>query len=249
MSEPDLRRFPFSRRLLVAVDAGRASRRVRALAGTSDRRRELLDGLGGATIALGGSALLPTGDRWEWPDAPFPAVTADLAQVIPGLRISGVVLPRQAGRPRVSMLGTVDGDEVIVKLGLPDDGLENEAAALRLLTATPLPTIATPRVVAAGRLASTADVAFLATSALGLQRQRPAIDEPLTSFESDLARCLAALPRPPGTAADAVPVHGDLAPWNLRRTGRGLALFDWEEAGWGPAGSDLAYYRRACASL
>jgi hypothetical protein len=26
-------------------------------------------------------------------------------------------------------------------------------------------------------------------------------------------------------------------------------LFDWEESGWGPAGSDLALYQRSCAAL
>jgi thiamine kinase-like enzyme len=41
-------------------------------------------------------------------------------------------------------------------------------------------------------------------------------------------------------------VHGDLTPWNLRRTPRGLVLFDWESTGWGEPGSDLALYRRSC---
>ena len=90
---------------------------------------------------------------------------------------------------------------------------------------------------------------FLATDALGLDKQRPAIDERLGSFERDLAERLDTLPRPPGIAADAIAVHGDLAPWSLRRTGRGLALFDWEEAGWGAPGSDLAHYRHSCEKL
>ena len=96
---------------------------------------------------------------------------------------------------------------------------------------------------------STDDVTFLATDALGLDGQRPALDEPLHRFERDLAERLAALPRPSDAPDDAVPVHGDLAPWNLRRTSRGLALFDWEAAGWGAPGSDLAYYRRTSSEL
>ena len=118
---------------------------------------------------------------------------------------------------------------------------------MALLTDRPLPGIATPKVLATGSI--DVDVAFLATDALGLDRQRPAIDEPLRSFERDLAERFASLPRPAGVALDAVPVHGDLTPWNLRRTGRGLALFDWEAAGWGAAGSDLDEYRRACSEL
>jgi thiamine kinase-like enzyme len=46
-----------------------------------------------------------------------------------------------------------------------------------------------------------------------------------------------------------VPTHGDLAPWNLRRSPYGLALFDWEAAGWRPPGHDVDHYRRACAEL
>lgn len=200
-------------------------------------------------MVLCGSQVWPVAEEWAWPETTFAEVADGLALAIPGFRIGGVVLPRQLGRPRLSVLGIADGDDVIVKLGRPDDGVENEAAVLRLLTATPLPTIATPRVIASGHLGTTEDITFLATSALGLQRQRPAIDEPLTSFGSDLERCLADLPRPDGTDDDAVPVHGDLAPWNLRRTDRGLALFDWEDAGWGLRGSDLAYYRRCCDTL
>lgn len=220
------------------------------LAGTSDWRRDALDRLGSAAILIGGTRPWPTSPGWSWPVADAPQVELQLATALPGIRIDAAAMPRQEGRARLSLLCRSGGGSdrnIVVKLALVDDGLEREALALELLTDRPVPGIATPRVLASGRL--DADITFLATDALGLDRQRPAIGEPLHSFERDLAERLASLPRPSGTAHDAVPVHGDLAPWNLRRTGRGLALFDWEAAGWGAPGSDLAHYRSSCTEL
>jgi hypothetical protein len=238
---------PGSRRLTVAADAGRAARRVRALAGASDWRRELLDRIGTGLVALVGTRPLRPTDPWPWPTRTPAAVLDGLG--LPGLVLLAAAAPRQPERHRLSLLASAGSEFLVVKLGERGDGIETEAAALALLTADPLPGIATPRVVAAGHLSNDPAVAFVATTALGVERQRPAVDEPLPNFERDLAPRLAGLPRPPGAVHDVVPVHGDLAPWNLRRTSRGLALFDWEAAGWGPPGSDLDHYRAACATL
>ena len=251
MNDSPMRRYPLSDRFLLHADEGRRGRRVRHLAGTSDRRRELLDRIGSAAVAVGGTRLLRSG-TWAWPDLPPDALAEQLRAdrtELADLSIVAAACPRQHGRARLSLLCRQGPIDVVVKLGLPDDGLENETAALRILTESPLPGIATPRVIASGRLDAGGPIAYLATDALGLDGQRPAIGESLTTFESDLATRLHALPRPPGTAHDAVPLHGDLAPWNLRRTDRGLALFDWEAAGWGRAGSDIEYYRTCCAEL
>ena len=241
---------PGSRRLTVSRDAGRRARRIRALAGASDWRRERLDRIGTGIVAVAGTARLRSADPWPWPER-SPAAVLD-GPGLPGLDLLAAAAPRQRGRRRLSLLatsGAASGELMVVKLGERGDGLETEATALTLLTADPLPGIATPSVVAAGHLSNDDAVAFVVTTALGLERQRPAIDEPLPNFAADLATRLAAMPKPHGTDDEFVPVHGDLAPWNLRRTSRGLALFDWEAAGWGPPGSDLEHYREACATL
>lgn len=245
-----LRSVPFSRRFVVSDGSGRQARRVRMLAGTADWRRDVLDRLGSATLLVAGTRPWPISAGWSWPAIDAEQIEARLAATVPGIRIDAAVLPRQAGRARLSLLcgsGRSSNHDIVVKLAVVGDGLEREALALELLTDRPLPSIATPRVLASGQLDD--DIMFLATEGLGLERQRRAIDEPLHSFETDLAERLAALPRPIDAVPGAVPVHGDLAPWNLRRTGRGLALFDWEAAGWGAPGSDLAYYRRSCTEL
>jgi hypothetical protein len=246
-----LRSVPLSRRLVVNDEAGRRARRVRILAGTADWRRNSLDVLGSTAILVAGTRPWPASTGWRWPQLDAVTIEQRLGAALPGIGIDAAVMPRQIDRPRLSLLCRMPGGsgavQVVVKLGIADDGIENEAKALSLLTERPLPGIATPTVLATGRLDP--DVTFIATDALGLNRQRPALDESLRSFERDLAERLASLPRPSGTLPGAVPVHGDLAPWNLRRTGRGLALFDWEAAGWGAPGSDLAFYRNSCDEL
>jgi hypothetical protein len=246
---PEFVRSPLSRRFTLARGAGRRARRVRLLAGTSDRRRDLLDRFGSAAVAIAGTGPWPTTSAWPWP-AHRPDELRDLLHgALPGLDLVAAVAPRQPGRARLSVLATRHGADVVIKLGRPDDGIETEAAVLRMLEEDPLPSIATPSVVTAGHLDDDERIAYLATSALGLDGQRPAVDEPLYTFEADLAARLHALPRGPDSHPDDIPTHGDLAPWNLRRTGRGLALFDWEAAGWRPPGSDLAHYRSTCNEL
>ena len=242
-----LRSVPLSPRFVVCDDAGRSARRVRMLAGTSDWRRNALDVVGATAVLIAGTRPWSTATGWRWPDVDLAEIERRLHETLTDIRVDAAVMPRQTDRRRLSLLCSQPGPErtVVVKLATVGDGLEREALALSLLTDRPLPAIATPKVIAAGLLAD--DITFLATDALGLDRQRPALGEPLHSFERDLADRLASLPRPTDAADDAIPVHGDLAPWNLRRTSRGLALFDWEAAGWGVPGSDLAYYRRSCA--
>jgi len=74
---------------------------------------------------------------------------------------------------------------------------------------------------------------------------------PCTKLKSqlltDLSKALQlALPTPPADHPDWTPAHGDLTPWNLRRDHRGrIWLFDWEDAGYAPAGADGVYFHAA----
>lgn len=247
-------RLPAAPRMIVHGSSGRSATSVRALAGTSDWRRSLLDLCGVGVLAAVGARRLPSADWAHWPSTEWGALDAELRRRLPGFAILGAVVPRQPDRHRLSLIGRVTGNLVVVKLGPPGDGIEREATVLDLLARDPLPSIATAEQLEAGSLEVEGQtVAFLATTGLSPRRQHPAIDEPLRTFESDLAERLAVLPLAGDLEGDAdsvptgglVPVHGDLTPWNLRRTPRGLVLFDWESAGWGAPGSDLALYRRS----
>ncbi len=249
-----LRRLPGAPRVLLHEAGGRRARYTRALTGASDRRRRALDALAFAPVAVAGPSGLPRTDGWPWPDARPDEVQAALRHHFPALVIHGAVVPRQPGRQRLSLLCHAAGNPIVVKLGTEQAALDAEYRALELLAADPLPGIATPRPLGVGVLldaasAGAASIVFVAASALGIRAQRPAIDAPLLTFESDLAARLGSLPATEPRDDDHVPLHGDLTPWNLRRTSRGLALFDWEAVGWGPRGSDIAHYRRASAEI
>jgi hypothetical protein len=242
-------RYPLSARFTMHEGAGRHARHIRTLGGASDWRRRVLDRVGGAAVAAAGTRGWPSAPAWSWPVCHPTALVEALHDHLPDLALLAVAGPRQVGRERLSLLARRNGHTLVLKLGGPDGGIETEVQVLRLLTDDQLPGIATPRVIAAGVVDLAGPVAFHVTEPLGLRRQRPAIDEPLRTFEADLAERLQSLPRPVGTPSPAVPTHGDLTPWNLRRTGRGLALFDWEAAAWRSPGSDLALYRSTSAEV
>lgn len=58
-----------------------------------------------------------------------------------------------------------------------------------------------------------------------------------------------ALSRPADVPRSWCGCHGDLTPWNLRRSGRATWLIDWEDAGWAPEGADLVYFTATAATL
>jgi hypothetical protein len=60
---------------------------------------------------------------------------------------------------------------------------------------------------------------------------------------ADVAAALGRFYAPAGDGPDRGATHGDFAPWNLLRTGKGWVLIDWEEASEdGPAFFDLWHY-------
>ena len=64
---------------------------------------------------------------------------------------------------------------------------------------------------------------------------------------ADLARVLDGAVAPAPTAHPTwLPAHGDLTPWNVRLDVRGRVwIFDWEDAGLAPPGTDAAYFSAA----
>jgi glycosyltransferase involved in cell wall biosynthesis len=90
---------------------------------------------------------------------------------------------------------------------------------------------------------------FLALEPLRPHLHSPAKNPPLGLVTAEIQDALADLPRPPGTPLHWRPMHGDCAPWNLRKTGAGLVLIDWEDAGWGPPGADEVFYRATESAL
>jgi hypothetical protein len=91
---------------------------------------------------------------------------------------------------------------------------------------------------------------YFTTAPLPLRIHYPPRDPSLDAILGEVEEALADLYRSPGIPEHWRPMHGDFAPWNLRRVGRaGLVLIDWERAGWGPPYADRVLYRATEAAL
>jgi hypothetical protein len=130
---------------------------------------------------------------------------------------------------------------VIAKLDADPVGPRREARVLDALGGRVTPTIRTPALVACGDLQlvdRTLHAVLSLAIADGPHRPGPGTVPP--GYDRALADALGPV-LDPSPHSGWVPQHGDLAPWNLRCTDRGLALVDWETAGYAPPGTDAAH--------
>lgn len=245
----DLRLVPATAsRIRVNAAAGSAGSHVVGLTDATTAARRVATAASAWLVRLGGAHLLPRSTP-DWTQVSPPALEAELRALAPSFAMLGVVLPRQSERRHMMVFGRSLGTLVVAKLDADRDAIEHEAEVLRILERRPIPSLLTPRVLATGPL-DLGDVdAFAMVTAVVAHRSSPAFGEPLPWLGRDLATRLAALARPASVPEHWVPCHGDLAPWNLRRTPFGLALFDWEAAGYAPPGFDIAHYRACNAAL
>lgn len=235
---------------LLALDSGREAAALGVLTASSRRSRATLQTLSTHAVGIAGTRFLrkvevPVERTFGLDTA---ALTAAVARVVPGSHIVGLSLPRQGGRRRVIALCR-RGDEVMVaKIDADPSLVEHEAHVLEALGGRSLPAVITPRLIGSGRTETPdGEVAIVVQSAV---TTRP--HSPVTTF--DVARLGDALGERlapvlgPAPRVGWVPNHGDLAPWNLRRTDRGVALVDWETAAHAPLGTDAAYFN-ACVTV
>lgn len=77
----------------------------------------------------------------------------------------------------------------------------------------------------------------------------PRLRSPLLAITEEISgRLTGALPGPPPRPGWQ-PMHGDLAPWNLRQSGPMAVAFDWEHVTYGPPGSDAVFHISASRAL
>lgn len=156
---------------------------------------------------------------------------------------------RQASRPGLALLLLRGGTPVaFVKVrGNGGESLRDEADAHTAVWSFGPRSFSVPEPLLSG---TTREWQWFATAPLPLGIHYPPADPPLDTILREVDAALADLPRPAGTPDHWRPMHGDFAPWNLRRIGRAaVALIDWERAGWGPPHADLVLYRATWAAL
>jgi hypothetical protein len=232
---------------VVALDAPMATRRraVAAVQAGGWKGRLARASLGRLFVALpGGTArLLPLVTRTAGADLPVPAEIASGAvrDALDRLADSGtnpvdgvvwLVPPRSDGARAAALL--VAGDEAVAHLRISCD----------LVPVRPDPTV--PRGPRTGiewpmilDRWTRADLAVELSTVVDIGTHvATEIDLPtLLALIEDLGEALG----DPGTRW-ATPMHGDLTPWNLRRSADRLVLFDSEHRGFGPREADLVRY-------
>jgi hypothetical protein len=152
---------------------------------------------------------------------------------------------RQHDRPGLTLLAARKGNPVaVIKLRENDPALAHEQRALSAVEAARPRTFRAPRPLGAGADGpwcwSAQQVAFT-------RPHRPVL-EPDPALFDEVREILSGLVTP--TTRGDCPSHRDLTPWNLRRDTSGRHwLFDWEDVGPAPCGSDHAYFLASAAAL
>jgi hypothetical protein len=121
-----------------------------------------------------------------------------------------------------------------------------QAAALDACTAAAVASFWHPSVLGSGAVGKWS---YLATTALAPQRHVAVRDRP-DAVLAEMQSAMQGLPRAADVPIHWQPLHGDFTHWNCRRLpDRRVAVFDWEDAGWGPPGADDVLFRATAAAL
>ncbi len=235
----------------VPMSSRRAARAALALYGPSGARGVWAQRAATIAVAVFGPGALP-GRAFAWTPVggpEWPALAEVLERELGSFDEVAGYDRLQVTRRGVAVLLLRDGAPLaFVKLGRGDDAdLSNETRAMQAVWHHRPRSFLAPQPLAAG---STGPWHYLASAPLPPGLHGPARRPPLADVLADIDTALGSLPRSSETPAHWRPMHGDFAPWNLRTlAGGGLALIDWEAAGWGPPGADRVFYEATSAAL
>jgi hypothetical protein len=202
-------------------------------------------------LSLFGPGLIPgTGSGWHPPcgDEVWEIMASEWRRTTGAFTSFGVHLRRPLGRDGFSVLLIETGrPKAFVKVRRsPSEALGRELAALETLHHRQGPGFLAPDPLDHGRVH---DWDYLVLSPLPPKIhtvvRRPDYVRSVVQEIQGLGDVWDGFGR---QSPDWVPIHGDLTPWNLRRVGERLFLYDWESRGWGPSGADLLWYDAAIAS-
>ncbi len=168
-----------------------------------------------------------------------------------GFDAVAVISRRQQQRRALLALLLRDDEAVAFVKAAPQGsahGLDVERACLAGLSADADAPVAVPEPIDGGVTAS--GVAWTAMRPLPPRPHRPAWRAPVETIVAWLQERLGGALERDGAPAEWRPMHGDFAPWNLRRVFRGpLVLFDLEDAAYAPRDADRTYWRVTSAVL
>lgn len=239
------KRFPPSKgNLLVPLSSRADALAAMALYPSCRPRAVALHRAALAWVRLFGPAALPGGAlawRPDVSDAAWEALRAAWGEVLGPWNAEAVLERPQRAAKGWSMLAIAGGRPVgFVKVRPGDEGLEAEHRALALVAARRPTSFVAPRPIARGTVDGWD---WLAVEPIPTATPTPRSRPPLGEILAEVEDALSGWPAGSDVPDRWRPMHGDLTPWNLRPTpDGGWALFDWENAAWGPPGADRVLY-------
>jgi len=192
-------------------------------------------------VAAAGPRIIP-GPRTPWRPPGDPGRWRELAARLGPFDEMAVYERPQASRQGVAAVLLRSGRPVgFLKLRDDKTELDREARALEAFPDGEAPAFRVPRLLDRD---TTAGWHWMIIEAMPPRPARPARRPDVEAMVDGLQQRLSpVLPRPEGTPAHWLPMHGDLTPWNLRKCGPGLPwLIDWEDAAWAPPDADHVYF-------
>jgi hypothetical protein len=245
-------RFPPKRRLVLVPAAPRAATALGTTLYTASKPAPLAAqrALWAAARVFGGRALPGPREQWR---PPLPAETfaalADQISAAIGRAPDAFAVyerPQHERAGGLTLLACAGANSLLVRARTDLAELALDRRVSEAHAAHPTRTFRVPGVAGAGQVH---DWHWIGYHAIATRPHAPVRRAPSGLFAEVSGLVEAALERPGGTPAHWHGGHGDLTPWNLRRSSTGTWLIDWEDAGWAPPGSDQVYFAAVVAAL
>lgn len=245
-------RFPPKWRLVLVPETPRAATALGTTLYTASRPVPLAAqrALWAAARVFGGRALPGTREQWHppLPAEAFGALQEQISAAV-GRRPDGYAVYERPQRERaggLTLLACAGRDSLLVRARIDPAELDLEQRISEAYAARPAGTFRVPQVAGRGEAAGWHWIGYQAIATRPHAPVRSAGDR----LFADVAALVAeVVERPSDTPAGWRGAHGDLTPWNLRRSETGIWLIDWEDAGWAPPGSDAVYFAAVGAAL
>ena len=204
-----------------------------------------------AAVTVTRSARVLPGARASWP-SPLPdEILRDFVvewENVLGRRIDGIALYRriQPERPASTLLACAAGKSMLVRIAQDSASLDREKLVSSAMAGMTAKTFRVPRLLATG---DAGDWHWAGYEAMSSRPHHPVMRLP-KNIESDIAALVATvIDRPRWVPPHWAPAHGDLSPWNIRRSRGQTWLIDWEDSAWLPPGADLVYFNAVRRAL